>query len=220
MSAAQARRCRGAPIYSMICASSSGAAGSRPPSIPRAIMASSCASDIRSVTGGGGLELSRYQRCNHAHELDRMRPRRCHQRWLAECAATPRADRRRNSSLSLLREPFGRPLGLPDWPGLNWVNSLPVTCFPPVDSGLRLTISVHRIGFTGRSLHRTARDQPSIKPALTGHVGGIRRQQRCDPECSGCGTPHGAAAIHLSRKSSFFICRPVTPHAPACGRAA
>jgi hypothetical protein len=39
-----------------------------------------------------------------------------------------------------LREPFGRPLGLPDWPGLNWVNSLPVTCFPPVDSGLRLTL--------------------------------------------------------------------------------
>ena len=33
---------------------------------------------------GGGLELSRYQRCNHAHELDGMRPRRCHQRWLAE----------------------------------------------------------------------------------------------------------------------------------------
>jgi len=33
---------------------------------------------------GGGLELSRDQRCNHAHELDRMRPRRCHQRWLAE----------------------------------------------------------------------------------------------------------------------------------------
>jgi hypothetical protein len=36
---------------------------------------------------------------------------------------------------------------LPDWPGLNWVNSLPVTCFPPVDSGLLLTISVHRIAF-------------------------------------------------------------------------
>ena len=34
--------------------------------------------------GNGGLELSRYQRCNHAHELDGMRPRRCHQRWLAE----------------------------------------------------------------------------------------------------------------------------------------
>ena len=34
--------------------------------------------------GDGGLELSRYQRCNHAHELDGMRPRRCHQRWLAE----------------------------------------------------------------------------------------------------------------------------------------
>src|SRR3974390_467580 len=56
----------------------------------------------------------------------------------------------KNSSLSLLREPCRRPLGLPDWPGLNWVNSLPVTCFPPVDSGLRLTISVHRIRLTGR----------------------------------------------------------------------
>ena len=32
--------------------------------------------------GDGGLELSRYQRCNHAHELDGMRPRRCHQRGL------------------------------------------------------------------------------------------------------------------------------------------
>src|SRR4030095_13878700 len=74
---------------------------------------------------------------------------------------------RKNSSLSLLREPFGRPLGLPDWPGLNWVNSLPVS-FSPVDSGLRLTISVHRIRFTGRFLHRTPRDQPSIKSALTG----------------------------------------------------
>src|SRR5262249_59546414 len=59
------------------------------------------------------------------------------------------------SVASLLRAPSGRPLGLPDWPGLNWVNSLPVTCFPPVDSGLRLAISVHRIRFTGRSLHRT-----------------------------------------------------------------
>src|SRR5262249_36451823 len=34
----------------MICASSSVAAGSRPLSIPRAIMALSCASDIRSIT--------------------------------------------------------------------------------------------------------------------------------------------------------------------------
>ena len=93
-----------------------------------------------------------------------MRPRRCHQRWLAEaCHASHRS--RRNSSLSLLREPFGRPLGLPDWPGLNWVNSLPVTCFPPVDLGLRLTISVHRIRFTGRSLHRTV--DPQLKIVMT-----------------------------------------------------
>jgi hypothetical protein len=34
--------------------------------------------------GDGGLELPRYQRRNHAHELDGMRPRRGHQRWLAE----------------------------------------------------------------------------------------------------------------------------------------
>jgi hypothetical protein len=34
--------------------------------------------------GDGGLELSRHQRSNHAHELDGMRPRRCHRRWLAE----------------------------------------------------------------------------------------------------------------------------------------
>ena len=116
---------------------------------------------------GGGLALSRYQRRNHAHTnslgcvhaavISAGLPKACH--------ASQRS--RKNFSLSLLREPFGRPLGLPDWPGLNWVNSLPVTCFPPVDSGLRLTISVHRIRLTGRSLHRTARDQPSIKPALT-----------------------------------------------------
>ncbi|MGC1993205.1 MAG: hypothetical protein WA704_04520, partial [Pseudolabrys sp.] len=41
----------------------------------------------------------------------------------------------------------------------------PVTCFPPVDSGLRLTISVHRIGFTGRSLHRTV--DPQLKIDMT-----------------------------------------------------
>jgi hypothetical protein len=34
--------------------------------------------------GDGGLELSRYQRCNQAHEFDGMRPRRGHQRRLAE----------------------------------------------------------------------------------------------------------------------------------------
>src|SRR4029450_7407679 len=79
------------------------------------------------------------------------------------CHASQRS--RKNFSLSLLREPFGRPLGLPDWPRLNWVNSLPVTCFPPVDSGLRLTISVHRIRFTGRSLHRTV--DPQLKIVMT-----------------------------------------------------
>ena len=143
MSAAQARRCRGAPIYSMICASSSGAAGSRPPSIPRAIMASSCASDIRSVTGvmvaSSSLGISdattrtNSTGCVHAAVISAGLPKACH--------ASQRS--RKNSSLSLLREPCGRPLGLPDWPGLNWVNSLPVTCFPPVDLGLRTTICNH-----------------------------------------------------------------------------
>ena len=158
MSAAQARRCRGTPIYSMICASSSGAAGSRSPSTPRAIMASSCASDIRSVTGAvasSSLGISdattrtNSTGCVHAAVISAGLPKACH--------ASQRS--RKNSSLSLLREPRGRPLGLPDWPGLNWVNSLPVTCFPPVVSGLRLTISVHRIRFTCRSLHRTVKSR-------------------------------------------------------------
>jgi len=33
---------------------------------------------------GGGLELSRYQRCSQAHERHRIGPRHCHQRRLAE----------------------------------------------------------------------------------------------------------------------------------------
>src|SRR6516162_7361984 len=33
---------------------------------------------------GGGLELSRYQRCSHAHERHWIGPRHCHQRRLAE----------------------------------------------------------------------------------------------------------------------------------------
>ena len=33
---------------------------------------------------GGGLELSRHQRCNQAHELEGMHPRHRHQRRLAE----------------------------------------------------------------------------------------------------------------------------------------
>ena len=44
-----------------------------------------CALDIRSVTGAmvasSSLGISN---ATHAHELDGMRPRRCHQRWLAE----------------------------------------------------------------------------------------------------------------------------------------
>src|SRR5215467_8748606 len=79
------------------------------------------------------------------------------------CHASQRS--RKKSSDSLLRDPFGRPAGLPDCPGLNWVNSLPVTCFPPVDSGLLLTISVHRIRspvalLSARSVHRIARPHP------------------------------------------------------------
>src|SRR4029453_11452641 len=36
------------------------------------------------------------------------------------CHASQRS--RKKSSLSLLREPFGRPLGLPDWPGFQGIN--------------------------------------------------------------------------------------------------
>ena len=102
-------------------------------------MASSCASDIRSVTvavASSSLGISDATTrtnslgCVHAAVISAGLPKACH--------ASQRS--RKNFSLSLLREPFGRPLGLPDWPGLNWVNSLPVTCFPPVDLGLRLTI--------------------------------------------------------------------------------
>ena len=132
MSAAQARRCRGAPIYSMICASSSGAAGSRPPSIPRAIMASSCASDIRSVTGVVVASISlgikhattaRARPDRDAAVISAGWPKACQLAWTS----------RKNSSLSLLREPFGRPLGLPDWPGFQGINPR-CLCFRTVES--------------------------------------------------------------------------------------
>ena len=85
MSAAQARRCRGAPIYSndlrvliRRCRIKAAFNTSSDNGIELRVRHT-----LRNW-GDGGLELSRYQRCNHAHELDRMRPRRCHQRWLAE----------------------------------------------------------------------------------------------------------------------------------------
>src|SRR4029453_8430948 len=40
---------------------------------------------------------------------------------------------RKNSSLSLLREPCGRPLGLPDWPGFQGINPR-CLCFRTVES--------------------------------------------------------------------------------------
>jgi hypothetical protein len=43
-----------------------------------------CARHTLRNWGDGGLELSRYQRCNHPHELEGMRPRRSHQRRLAQ----------------------------------------------------------------------------------------------------------------------------------------
>ena len=42
-------------------------------------------------------------------------------------------DPRKNSSQSLLREPFGRPLGLPDWPGFQGINPR-CLCFRTVES--------------------------------------------------------------------------------------
>ena len=117
----------------MISASSSGAAGSRPPSIPRAIMASSCASDIRSATGvmvaSSSLGISdattrtNSTGCVHAAVISAGLPKACH--------ASQRS--RKNSSLSLLREPCGRPRGLPDWPGFQGINPR-CLCFRTVES--------------------------------------------------------------------------------------
>ena len=85
-------------------ASSSGAAGSRPPSIPRAIRASSCASLMRSmwtvVVASSSLGTSdattrtNSTGCVHAAVISAGLPKACH--------ASQRS--RKNSSLSLLRE--------------------------------------------------------------------------------------------------------------------
>ena len=96
-------------------ASSSVAAGSRPPSIPP----SDKGLELRvthalHVDCGGGFELSRHQRCDHAHELDGMRPRRGHQRWLAESLPCITEIAEEVLTQAFVREPCGRPLGLPD----------------------------------------------------------------------------------------------------------
>ena len=168
-------------------------------------MASSCASDIRSVTvavASSSLGISdattrtNSTGCVHAAVISAGLPKACH--------ASQRS--RKNSSLSLLREPFGRPLGLPDWPGLNWVNSLPVTWFPPVDlrsalDHLSPSDPVHRC-----SLHRTARDQPSIKPALTRVMSvAFAGNRDAIPSVSGCGTPSARNGLCRGRRLFFWI---------------
>ena len=96
-------------------------------------MASSCASDIRSVTGAmvasSSLGISVQPRARSstgsviAAVISAGRPQTCHAR---ERSA-------KNSSLSLLREPCGRPLGLPDWPGFQGINPR-CLCFRTVES--------------------------------------------------------------------------------------
>src|SRR4030095_6050217 len=39
---------------------------------------------LHNYWGDGGLGLLRHQRCNHAHELDRIKHGHCLERWLAE----------------------------------------------------------------------------------------------------------------------------------------
>ena len=95
-------------------------------------MASSCASDIRSVTGvmvaSSSLGISdattrtNSTGCVHAAVISAGLPKACH--------ASQRS--RKNSSLSLLREPCGRPLGLPDWPGFQGINPR-CLCFRTVE---------------------------------------------------------------------------------------
>jgi hypothetical protein len=83
-------------------------------------MASSCALDMRSVTGVASSSLgisdattrTNSRGCVHAAVISAGLPNACH--------ASQRS--RKNSSLSLLREPFGLPLGLPDWPGFQGIN--------------------------------------------------------------------------------------------------
>ena len=61
--------------------------------------------------------------CVHAAVISAGLPKACH--------ASQRS--RKNSSLSLLREPCGRPLGLPDWPGFQGINPR-CLCFRTVKS--------------------------------------------------------------------------------------
>ena len=95
-------------------------------------MASSCASDIRSVTvavASSSLGISdattrtNSTGCVHAAVISAGLPK--------ACRASQRS--RKNSSLSLLREPCGRPLGLPDWPGFQGINPR-CLCFRTVES--------------------------------------------------------------------------------------
>ena len=97
-------------------------------------MASSCASDIRSVTGvvvaSSSLGISdattrtNSTGCVHAVVISA---------GLAEQLAMRSWRSAKKSSLSLLREPCGRPLGLPDWPGFQGINPR-CLCFHTVKS--------------------------------------------------------------------------------------
>src|SRR3974390_2518151 len=96
-------------------------------------MASSCAIDIRSVTGvvvaSSSLGISdattrtNSTGCVHAAVISAGLPKAVH--------ASQRS--RKKSSVSLLRVPGGRPLGLPDWPGFQGINPR-CLCFRTVES--------------------------------------------------------------------------------------
>jgi hypothetical protein len=72
------------------------------------------------------------------------------------CHASQRS--RKNSSLSLLREPFGRPLGLPDWPGFQGINPR-CLCFRTVESLSAASASgEHRDGIDAAGKPERSRD--------------------------------------------------------------
>ena len=99
---------------------------------PSAIMASSCTVDIRSmpvVVASSSLGIS--DAITRTNATGSFRAAVTSAGLPEVCQASQRS--RKNSSLSLLREPFGRPLGLPDWPGFQGINPR-CLCFRSVES--------------------------------------------------------------------------------------
>jgi hypothetical protein len=118
------------------------------------------------------------------------RPNSCH----AACRSAT------NCSLSLLREPCGRPLGLPDWPGFQGINPR-CLCFRTVESlsaasafdiasnHIQLRQSHHgppgRRTVDGLFLHRIARPRIGGATNASSGVANVRQAQVCRRQCNG-----------------------------------